>query len=131
MLWVTNLAAPYRLPVWRRLAEEVDLQVELLEPRERLAVDEGANRGDWVPGDAGFPIREARTARIKRGEGRYYFLSDPRTLRRLAAQRMRSSSGGGNRPPTGNSSSPPRLYGRGPSGSMRALWQRRASRRGQ
>lgn len=85
VLWVTNLAAPYRLPVWRRLAEEVDLQVELLEPRERLAVDEGANRGsDWVPGDAGFPIREARTARIKRGEGRYYFLSDPRTLRRLA-----------------------------------------------
>lgn len=30
VLWVTNLAAPYRIPVWRALADHVNLRVRLL-----------------------------------------------------------------------------------------------------
>lgn len=76
VLWVTNVAAPYRVPVWRALAEACALDVALLESDDRLSADTGANRGaDWR-GDrvTGVSIRSLRTVRVARGEARFYGL---------------------------------------------------------
>lgn len=86
VLWVTNLAAPYRIPVWSALAQKFRLTVGLLESSERLARDAGQNRGrDWaasaVPGVA---VHEYKSVRIKRGEDRHYGLLSARVAADLA-----------------------------------------------
>lgn len=76
-LWVTNVAAPYRVPVWRSLAGSCDLDVALLEDDARLSADAAANRGaDWRRDRVvGVRIRSLRTLRVARGEGRFYALT--------------------------------------------------------
>ena len=75
LLWLTNTAAPYRLPLWKEIAKNVDLEVLLLENSRRLGRD-GSNRGsDWAADgrDAPFRMREVATAVVRRGEARHYF----------------------------------------------------------
>jgi glycosyltransferase involved in cell wall biosynthesis len=73
---VTNLASPYRRPVWEALAREVALDVRLLENDHRLSRDVLANRGDdWASGQGnGYTLAELRAARIVRNEARFYLL---------------------------------------------------------
>lgn len=74
-MWVTNLAAPYRIPVWDALAQDFTLVVGLLENSARLARDTGVNRGaDWSAKDRHDGLHEYRTARVRRGEDRHYGL---------------------------------------------------------
>ena len=75
VLWVANVGAPYRIPVWERLGEMVDLEVCLLESNRTLARGH-ANRGeDWrveVADRRTFKVRFLPTVRLSYGEGRYY-----------------------------------------------------------
>lgn len=75
LLWMTNTAAPYRVPVWNAIAKEADLEVLLLENSRRLSRD-GSNRGsDWrVDGRrTTYRVREVPTLVVRRGEARHYF----------------------------------------------------------
>lgn len=74
ILWVTNLAAPYRRPVWRELATRNRLTVALLESNEGLAHDSTLNRGqDWLHDlENGLLYKELATWKYRRGESRYY-----------------------------------------------------------
>lgn len=76
VLWVTNLAAPYRRPVWRELARRHELTVALLESDQGLASDTDSNRGlDWLhAGDEQLTFKELSTWKVSRGESRYYVL---------------------------------------------------------
>lgn len=76
ILWVTNVAAPYRIPVWRELARRHPLDVVLLEDDDRLSADAAANRGaDWrADRTTDLSLTSVPTARVSRGEGRYYLL---------------------------------------------------------
>lgn len=78
VLWLTNLAAPYRVPLWKQLGKQYDLRVGLLESNSSLLTDSGANRGrDWLhaPTDD-VQYVELPTWKVSRGEARYYFLRD-------------------------------------------------------
>lgn len=79
ILWITNLAAPYRIPVWQSVQKSFPLRVGLLESRSSLAADKEANRGpDWSPSHLhGIDFFTIPTIKLKRGEARYYF---PRRL---------------------------------------------------
>lgn len=76
VLWVTNLAAPYRRPVWRSLAERYDLTIGLLESNAGLKRDQNANRGqDWLyRAKDGIRYKELPTWKFSRGESRFYIL---------------------------------------------------------
>lgn len=81
VLWLTNLASPYRRPVWEALARHVDLDVRLLENDDRLGRDVDANRGsDWVADRGeGYRLKSIRAVRVARKEARFYaLLSLPR-----------------------------------------------------
>lgn len=79
IVWITNLAAPYRIPVWRELGRRASLAVEILETNRRLRTDVGSNRGaDWAADAKDIPLREVRTFRIARGQDRYYVTVDAR-----------------------------------------------------
>ena len=82
LLWVTNMAAPYRLPVWRELARTYDLTVGLLESNRSLTSDVTANRGrDWLIGaEEGFRFQEIPGWKYARGDSRYYIVRSLRTL---------------------------------------------------
>lgn len=82
VLWVTNLAAPYRLPVWNHLAREYRLEVALLESNKSLGSDSSANRGrDWLHRQSGeVAFKELPTWKFHRGESRYYALKSLRSL---------------------------------------------------
>lgn len=74
VIWITNMAAPYRIPVWKHLQNWVVLEVALLESKSSLTADVHANRGsDWIPTDDGIVMCEIPTLKLKRGEARYYF----------------------------------------------------------
>lgn len=77
LLWIANVASPYRRPVWDALARDVRLVVALLEDDERLRQD-GRRGADWAGAvsDAYRVIRTA-TVRLVRGEEAYYALSSP------------------------------------------------------
>lgn len=78
VLWMTNLAPPYRLPVWSEMAKSLDLRIALLESHARLSRDRDANRGrDWVPPKMDYPIHQVRSARLARREARHYVAVDP------------------------------------------------------
>lgn len=76
VFWITNLAAPYRLPIWERLRADYELTIGLLESRESLSSDAGANRGsDWQPKETKTSsFIEIPTWKLKVGEARYYVL---------------------------------------------------------
>lgn len=86
LLWVTNLAAPYRLPVWEDLGRKFELRVGLLESSARMNRDKGANRGsDWGQQvGSTYRIVEYPTLRVARGEDRHYALVTPHPVRDLA-----------------------------------------------
>src|SRR3712207_4822789 len=69
VLWVTNMAAPYRVPLWQSLRKKTELVVALLESASSLSSDVGANRGqDWAPGErSGFNFVEIPTMKLRRG----------------------------------------------------------------
>lgn len=71
--WVTNLAAPYRRPLWEAIGETNDLEVQLLENDEQFVSHPG-NRGlEWtavVP--TNYRIVNLPTIAIRFGEGSYY-----------------------------------------------------------
>jgi glycosyltransferase involved in cell wall biosynthesis len=76
LLWITNTAAPYRIPTWAWIGRSTSLEVLLLETDERLAHDDNNRGRDWAiaaQAHDNFVIRSARTAVVKRGEGRFYF----------------------------------------------------------
>lgn len=75
VIWVTNMAAPYRIPVWQSLQKRVLIKIALLESRTSLASDVEANRGpDWIPARTDeINFMEIPTRKVKRGEARYYF----------------------------------------------------------
>lgn len=81
VLWVTNLAAPYRRPVWRELARRYHVTIALLESDKGLARDAESNRGqDWLhAGDKQLKFQELPTWKYSRGESRYYFLKSIRS----------------------------------------------------
>lgn len=86
VVWMTNLAAPYRLPVWRHLARKAHLRVEILETNRRLSKDVGSNRGDdWAVAGGDLRIREVRTARVSRLQDRYYITCELRNLGLVAS----------------------------------------------
>jgi hypothetical protein len=71
--WATNLAAPYRRPIWDFIAEEVDLTVYLLEGNTVFAKNRG-NRGEkWANTEnPAYTTVEAPTWRLSRGEVTLY-----------------------------------------------------------
>lgn len=85
ILWMTNLAAPYRMPVWASLAEKNALSVVLLESNAQLAADGPSNRGaDWqLVTPKKFQMRAIATWKVPRGEARYYILRNIRTIFQL------------------------------------------------
>jgi glycosyltransferase involved in cell wall biosynthesis len=85
VLWVTNLAAPYRLPVWQALSQRNRLHVMLLESNAQMAADSAANRGkDWqYEGQEGFTLHAAATWKFSRGEARHYTLRSMTSLLKL------------------------------------------------
>lgn len=66
VLWIANMAPPYRLPVWTALGQCVDLAVALLEGDRRLGADPDSNRGaDWLNGHrTDLRLTELRTVRL-------------------------------------------------------------------
>jgi glycosyltransferase involved in cell wall biosynthesis len=82
--WLTNYAAPYRIPVWEALGEDVDLAVYLLATEKQFARG-GHNRGtEWIAPDAvSFSVESVPTFAVSRGEAVHYFARRG-LLRRIA-----------------------------------------------
>lgn len=74
--WVTNLAAPYRLPVWHALSQSFRLSLVLLES-ERARSNDGRRGGDWAGATLAVDAIHPRVVRLARGERVYYVLLDP------------------------------------------------------
>ncbi|WP_138443880.1 glycosyltransferase [Sinomonas susongensis] len=67
--WVTNLAAPYRRPIWEDLATRAELEVFLLENRERFGRESSNRDAGWMAyDDAAYPVSEIPTFRVSMGE---------------------------------------------------------------
>jgi glycosyltransferase involved in cell wall biosynthesis len=69
VLWLTNLASPYRLPVWEAVGEHVDLTVVVLAESERW-------REPWArPGTRNFTLEsiDGRQWRLPKSEVSLYF----------------------------------------------------------
>ena len=67
--WITNVAAPYRRPVWLSLAQNSRLTVHLLENPTRLRRSKNNRGDDWSSyGDAEYAIVEVPSMRIAKGE---------------------------------------------------------------
>lgn len=78
ILWVTNNAAPYRVPVWEALSEQADLRIRLLQPDEMLLA-EARRSAEWTAAKArssGLDIDALRTCHFGRGERLYYALRE-------------------------------------------------------
>lgn len=77
VVWVTNSAAPYRRPVWDKLAQSTQLAVRVLESDSQLA-RRGRRGNDWATSAtaerATYEIRSVRTWSIGRGERVIYVL---------------------------------------------------------
>ena len=95
VLWVTNNAAPYRRPVWRSLAQRVELEILLLASDRGLAREHrrGSDwRGSTLSTEIGYSHRFAKTLRVGRGERRYFVLRE--SARALARGRSSIVFGG-------------------------------------
>lgn len=76
VLWVTNIAAPYRAPVWQALAARTDLTVALLESDEQRK-REGRRGDDWrADAMTAVTSRTLRTIKLTRGELSLFVLMD-------------------------------------------------------
>ncbi|QKJ20266.1 glycosyltransferase [Microbacterium hominis] len=68
VLWVTNVASPYRRPVWEALSERFDLTVALLETAAHTRAD-GRRGADWLdPGASAYRVEHLTTWRVSGGE---------------------------------------------------------------
>lgn len=81
VLWVTNMAAPYRRPVWAALAEGVELHVRVLHSDSQFEkAQQRGNRGrDWRVDSAGLGNAElaaARTRMLRVKGRRWFFLAE-------------------------------------------------------
>jgi glycosyltransferase involved in cell wall biosynthesis len=77
LLWIANVASPYRRPVWSALAREVRLVVALLESDDRMRQD-GRRGADWRGAvSSAYRVIRTATVRVVRGEEVYYALSAP------------------------------------------------------
>ncbi|KQO62326.1 glycosyltransferase [Curtobacterium sp. Leaf261] len=74
VVWLTNAAPPYRVPVWNALAQDTDLDVWLLETDEHLQRDDNNRGDDWAVGDRESPYTTTflRSHVVRRGEARHY-----------------------------------------------------------
>jgi glycosyltransferase involved in cell wall biosynthesis len=82
ILWVTNIASPYRRPVWKALGAHCALLVGLLENDDQLNRN-GRRGSDWLApleSDRGYRIRHFRTWMLNRGEEAHFTLR-PGSLR--------------------------------------------------
>lgn len=71
--WMTNYAAPYRLPLWVRIAEQHDLEIVLLESAEQHRAHPGNRGSEWASSATeGYTTRVVPTWAMRRGEHRYY-----------------------------------------------------------
>jgi glycosyltransferase involved in cell wall biosynthesis len=71
--WVTNYAAPYRRPVWARIAQQHDLEIVLLESSEQLRSHPGNRGEDWQSSASEeYRTRVLPSWPLRRGEHRYY-----------------------------------------------------------
>ena len=85
VVWVTNMAPPYRRPVWAEVAQSVDLRIVLLESDDQIASDHNNRGSDWLASrglPSNYRLATARTLKVRRGEARYYICS-PRTALRI------------------------------------------------
>lgn len=74
LLWVTNVASPYRRPVWEAVARVMPLEIALLESDRTMASD-GRRGADWsAEGLRDLIWRPLRSIRLGRGERRYHVL---------------------------------------------------------
>lgn len=74
VVWVTNIASPYRRPVWISMRGQVNLRIALLENDRRLAQD-GRRGSDWaVSGFVGVHWSILKTIRVPYGENFLYLL---------------------------------------------------------
>lgn len=73
LAWVTNLAAPYRRPVWENLTLHSELEVFLLENASRFGRSGGNRATEWMTyQDASYPLSEIPTLRVSVGERLFY-----------------------------------------------------------
>ena len=80
MLWLANVASPYRRPVWSALTEHLRLIVALLEDDDRLRQD-GRRGADWRGATSqGYRVMQVGTVRLVRGEEVYYAIRSPWNL---------------------------------------------------
>lgn len=74
VLWLTNVASPYRRPIWEWLGTYCGLTVGLVEPVQHTQRD-GRRGSDWLSVEAGsYRIVPLRTARIAGGENARFAL---------------------------------------------------------
>ena len=82
--WVTNLAAPYRRPIWEHMARSVELRVFLLENQARFERGRSNRSSEWMAYDeAPYPVSEIPTLRLTAGERQVFV---PRGLGSLPAK---------------------------------------------
>ncbi len=75
VLWMTNLAAPYRLPVWDEMASRVDLTVALLESDHDVRSGSTGRGNDWQTSEQSrYRMRALPTFTVTRGEHRHHIL---------------------------------------------------------
>ena len=83
VLWVSNMAPPYRLGVWKAMGDEVDLEVALLESPASMRRQASQRGRDWridtVPGARSVLLNAFRT-NLGDPEARYYVIVDPRLV---------------------------------------------------
>ncbi|WP_247828493.1 glycosyltransferase [Arthrobacter antioxidans] len=88
VLWITNFAAPYRLPVWRKLADHYELEVAVLVDADNFHRD-GKDRGkEWSPSgqsESTFSFGVLSAYRLPRIARPFYFLRAVREQRRFPA----------------------------------------------
>lgn len=73
--WVTNLAAPYRIPVWNHIGHHADLDVLLLDHGKDLETERFNRGAEWRPTDmprSSYRTQQLRSSSISVGERRFY-----------------------------------------------------------
>ena len=79
VLWVANVAAPYRRPVWEHLgAEDLDLTVGLLQQDKTLGKDHRNRSDNWLSSSYNpehYKYSKIAALSMRRGEAVYYLFS--------------------------------------------------------
>lgn len=93
VVWVTNLAAPYRVPVWESFAQFCNLTVALLE-NNKLRISTGPRDVTWVGKDnLNYRTAGMRTIRLSKGE-RTLYLANPYNVARILRKKQAIVIGG-------------------------------------